>query len=305
LSESVESDLWSGSVSTGSGEREASPFSPATTPGPRDSATPCQDLDPAELASPAAASVLGVPDENEPLALIPNSQSDIFDKETQQWQNTGGEGDSRSGNSSPYERDVVAPSLVAEGPVNALSDKDDKSVKSIDSDQSLCLSQGKSSGQIETDRDHGFDSQDARSSEIARRPCSAKRKQLPSHVTSPVQKRKCRLQPSTNYSSTRLGGARRSDRSDISHNGHSPGNTEYDSKGRLTSPVPSIPYTADTDMSSSRSDLDQTSLDNLPTLTKITVRPRSRTPPLSQRSFETPAIATVCLTPSLLNLSRV
>lgn len=115
LSESVEPNPRSGSVGTGNGEREASPLRPATTPGPRDSATPYQDLDPAELASPATASVLGVPDENEPLVLIPNCHSDIIEAETQQWQNTGGEGNSRSGTSLPYKCDVVTPSLVTKG----------------------------------------------------------------------------------------------------------------------------------------------------------------------------------------------
>ena len=121
------SPLWvsSGSAGVGSGERGASPFSPVTTPGTRDSATPCQDLDPAELGSSAVASTLGVLDENWPLVLIPNSKSDIF--ETQQWRSTGGEGDGRTGNASPYEHDVVAVSLVAEIPVNALSDKEEES----------------------------------------------------------------------------------------------------------------------------------------------------------------------------------
>jgi hypothetical protein len=244
----VESDFWSGSVSAGSGEREASPFSPATIPGPRDSATPCMDLDPTELGSLAAASILGVLDENEPLAFIPNSQSDTFDEETQQRPDTGGEGDGGSGNTSPYKRDVVAASLVAEGPVNALCDNEDESVMSIDRDQSPCLSQSKSSGQIETGRDHEFDSQDARSSESAKRPRSAKRKQPSSHVASPVQKRKRWLQTSTSYSRARLDGARRSNTSDISHKSHSTGNTEHDPKGRLPSPVPSVVHTTDTEM---------------------------------------------------------
>jgi hypothetical protein len=77
--------------------------------------------------------------------------------------------------------------------VNVLSDNEDDSVRSIDRDQSLCLSQGKSSGQIETDRNHEFDSQDARSSKSAKWPRSAKRKQPSSHVAGPVQKRKRRL----------------------------------------------------------------------------------------------------------------
>ena len=79
-------------MSAGNGEIEASPFNPATTPEPRDSATPCQDFVAAELRSSVATSVLGVLDENEPLVLIPKTQCDIFDKETQQRQDTGGEG---------------------------------------------------------------------------------------------------------------------------------------------------------------------------------------------------------------------
>jgi hypothetical protein len=275
LSGTVESDFWSGSVGAGSGEAEASPLSPVTTPVSRDSATLCRDLDPVEPTSSAAISVLGTLDENEPLALILNSESDIFDEETQQRQDTGGEGDGGSGNASPYERDVITASLLAEGPVNTLSDNEDESVRSIDRDQTPCLSQGNSSGQIETDRDHEFNGLDARSSESSKRLRSAKRKQPSSHVASPVQKRKRRLQTSPSYSRARLDGARRSDRSDISHNSHSTGNTEHDTKGRLPSPVPSIAHTADTEMGSSRSELGRPSLDNLPTLTEITFRPWS------------------------------
>ena len=66
----MESDFWSSSVGARSGETEASHLSPATTPGSRDSATPCLDLDPTELSSSVTASVLGILHENEPLALI-------------------------------------------------------------------------------------------------------------------------------------------------------------------------------------------------------------------------------------------
>jgi hypothetical protein len=39
--------------------------------------------------------------ENKPLALIPDSQSDILDEETQRRPGAGGEGDCGSGNTSP------------------------------------------------------------------------------------------------------------------------------------------------------------------------------------------------------------
>ena len=115
----------------GSGEAESSPFSPATTPELKG---PCQDLDPAELGSSAAVSVLGAPDENEPLALVPGSQSDILDEETQQRRDAECEGD--GGNTSPHKQDD------AEGPVTALSDNEEEIVRSINKDPSPCLSQG-------------------------------------------------------------------------------------------------------------------------------------------------------------------
>ncbi|OBT81135.1 hypothetical protein VE02_10294 [Pseudogymnoascus sp. 03VT05] len=266
LSENAESDFWSGSIGAGSGETEASPFSPATTPGPRDSATPCLDLDAAEFGSSAAAPVLGVLNENDTLALIPDSQGDNFDKDTQLQSDTGGEGDggSGSGNTSPYQRDRAA-LLVAEGLVNAQSDNDDNE---DNEDESSC-------GHIETDSDDEFDGRDAGSNGSAKMPRSAKRKQPSSHASGLVQKRSRRLQTSTSYSRARLDGARRSDRSVISHNGHSTGNMERDTKSGLPSPVPSIAHTAGTDMSSRKSDLVLPSLDNLPTLTEITFRPRS------------------------------
>lgn len=213
-------------------------------------------------------------------AARPDSQGDNFDKDTQLQSDTGGEGDGGSGNTSPYQRDRAA-LLVAEGLVNAQSDNEDnednedESVRSIDRDRSSCLSQGKSCGHIETDSDDEFDGRDAGSNGSAKMPRSAKRKQPSSHASGPVQKRSRRLQTSTSYSRARLDGARRSDRSVISHNGHSTGNMERDTKSGLPSPVPSTAHTAGTDTSSSKSDLVLPSLDNLPTLTEITFRPRS------------------------------
>ena len=104
---------------------------------------------------------------------------------------------------------------------------------------------------------------------------SAKRKQPFSHVASPVQKRKRRLQTSPSCSRARLDGARHSDRSNISYNDHSTGNTEHDTKGRLPSPVSSIAHAADPEMGLSRIELGRPSLDNLPTLTEITFCPWS------------------------------
>jgi hypothetical protein len=70
-----------------------------------------------------------------------------------------------------------------------------------------------------------------------------KRKQPSTHGAGPEQQRKRRLQPPTSYSRARLDGAA--------------GDSEHNTKGRLPSPVPSIAHTADAEMSSSRSDLDQ------------------------------------------------
>ena len=253
----MESDFWSGSIGAGSGEIEASTFSPPTTPRPRDSVSSCLDLDAAKFGSSAAAPIVGVLDEDEPLALITDSQSDNFNKDTQLQSDTGGEGDGRSGNTSRYQRDGAA-LLVTEGPVNALSEIEDESGRSIDRDRSPYF--------IETDSDDVFDGRDVGSNESAKMPRSAKRKQPSSHVASPVQKRKRRLQTSTIYSRARLDGARRSDRSDISHNGHSTGSAEQETKVRLPSPVPPIAHTADTETSSSRRDLDQPIKGGLPAL---------------------------------------
>jgi hypothetical protein len=148
------------------------PYTILTTPGSSDSATLCRDLDPAELASSAALPVLGMLDKNEPLALVPNSKSDIFDKETKQRRNTGGEGDgTESGNTSPHEQDdAAASSLTAEGVVNALSDSEEETVRNINSDPLPCLGQGRSSGRIDIRRDNEFDSHSTRSDESSRRP---------------------------------------------------------------------------------------------------------------------------------------
>ena len=275
MSETVESDFWSGSIGAGSGGTEGSPFSPATTPGLRGSATPCQDFDPAELASSAAAPILPLVDENEPLALIPDSQSDIFDEDTQLRLNTGGEDDGGSGNASPYERDVPVASLKTQEPLNALSDNEDESVRGIARDPSPCLSQGTSSGQSENNHDHEVDDRDAGSGKSAKTPRSTKRKQPSSHAAGPVQKRKRRLQTSTSYTKARLDSACSSDRSDVSHNGDLTCNTEHETKGRLPSPVPYVAHTIHRGLSSTTSGSDQPSLDNMATLTEITFRPWS------------------------------
>ena len=145
MSRTVKSDFWSGSVNTGSRKAEASPLSLVTTLGSRDSATLCQDLDPVKPVSSAAISVLSILDKNKPFALVLNNKSNNFDKETQQQQDTGGKGNSRKGNTLLYKQDIVVTSQLARGSVNALSDNEDKSVRSINRDQSLCLSQGRSS----------------------------------------------------------------------------------------------------------------------------------------------------------------
>jgi hypothetical protein len=114
-------------------------------------------------------STLSIIDENEPLALIPNSQSDILDEETQQRRDAGGEGDGRgTGNAAPHKQDD------AEGRVNALSDNEEETVRSIDKDPSPCPSQARSSDQIDNHRDE-FDSYSARSDDSGRRPRPAKR----------------------------------------------------------------------------------------------------------------------------------
>ena len=64
---------------------------------------------------------------------------------------------------------------VADDLVNALYDNDDKSVKSIGRTHSLCLLQGRSTGQIETNREHDFGSQDARTKEGASKKWYARR----------------------------------------------------------------------------------------------------------------------------------
>jgi hypothetical protein len=152
----------------GSGEAKASPLSPATTPEIKGPATPCQDLDPAGLGSSAAVSVLGALDENEFLALVPDSQSDVLDEETQQWRDARGESDGRdTGNAVPYKQDDT------EGLVNALSDKEEEIVRSLHMVPSPCPSQARSGDQIDT-HDDEFDSYSA--GPDGRRPPPAKRK---------------------------------------------------------------------------------------------------------------------------------
>jgi hypothetical protein len=177
FSQTAESDLWSGSVGMGSGEAEASPLSPATTPGFSCPATPCQDLDLAELGSSAAVSVLGAPDENEFLALVPSSQSDILDEETQQRRDARSEGDGRNtGNTAPHKQDDAEGLVNAmSGTVNALSDKEEETIRSLDKDPSPLPSEARSSDQIDTHGDE-FDSYSARPEGSGRRPRPAKRK---------------------------------------------------------------------------------------------------------------------------------
>jgi hypothetical protein len=212
-------------------------------------------------------------DENEPLALVPNSKSDIFDEETKQRRDTGGEGDgSESGNTSPHEQDdAAASSLTAEGVVNALSDSEEETVRNINSDPLPC----RSSGRIDIRRDYEFDSHSTRSDESSRRSGPAKRKRPSSPGDGTAKKRKYQLQTSTRYSRAQLDSAHRSERSHTPHSGHSTSCTNYNTKGRLPSPVPSIAHTTDTEMRSSSSELGRLSSDSLPTLTEITFRPRS------------------------------
>jgi hypothetical protein len=171
-------------------------------------------LDPAELACSAVVSVLDVLDEKKPLALIPNSKCDIFDEETQQRRDTGGEGDSSErGNTSPYKQDDTGAALTAKGSVNTVSSNEEETVRSIHKDPSPCLCRGRSSGQIDIHRDDKFDTDSARSDGSARRPRPAKRKQPSLPGDGPAKKRKHQLQTSTRYSRARLDGARRSKRS--------------------------------------------------------------------------------------------
>jgi hypothetical protein len=88
------------------------------------------------------------------------------------------------------------------------------------------------------------------------------------------------------------------------HHDHSTGNIEHDIKGRLPSPVPSIAYTTETEMSLGRSDLDQPLKDGLPALTEITFRPRSRRSWAFTAVFVTAAMGMACPSAGLLSLSR-
>ena len=233
-------------------------------------ATPCQDLDPAELGSSAAASVLGALDENEFLALVPNSQSDILDEETQQRRDARREGDGRdTGNTVPHKQDDT------EGLVNALSDKEEETVRSLDKDPSPRPSQARSGDQIETHGDE-FDSYSAGPDGSGGRPRPAKRKRPSSPDDDLTKKRKYPLLTSTHYSRARLVGCRRSERSPASHSDRSTSRAEYNNtKGRVPSPVASIADTANREIRSSSSGLGRPSKNGLPTLTEITFRPQS------------------------------
>jgi hypothetical protein len=193
-----------------------------------------------------------------------------LDEETQQRRDAGGEGDgSVRGNPLLHKQDD------AEGSVNALSRNGEETVRSIDKDPSPCLSQARSSGQIDIHRDNEFDSYGARSDGSARRPHPAKRKRPSSHGDDLMKKRKHQLQYSSRLSGARLDGARRSERSLTPHSGHCTSSTEYNTRSRLYSPVPSIAHTRDIEMGSSSSELGRPFSESLPTLTEITFRPRS------------------------------
>ena len=181
---------------------------------------------------------LGILDENEPFVDLSNSKSDVFN-EAQQRRNTGDEGDGGSGNASPY----VAASLMAESLVNTLSDNEEETVRNIDKEPSPCLSQARTSDQIDIHHHDEFNSYSARSDESARRPRPAKQKRPSSPGDDLMKKRKDQLQTSAHYRKARLGNCRRSERSVTPHNSHSTSRIEHNTKSRLPSPVPSIALT--------------------------------------------------------------
>lgn len=138
----AESDLWLGSVGVGSRNAEPSLLSPATTPELQGPATPCQDVDPAELPSSATFSALGGLGKNEFPDLIANKYIDILDEETQQRRDVTGESDNNdTGNTGPHKQDDAEGRVNAQSDtVNAASDKEEEIVRSIDKDLSPCPS---------------------------------------------------------------------------------------------------------------------------------------------------------------------